>query len=177
MKNSAKYIDKIKRLRDSKLVINVLESIELTCFTCDKSRSNEECNRKAIDETCQQKQINNNLLDAAAVTTQATATAVSFNYSCMTVHRFDSSSKKTISIEKKCSADCRPDMIGCINEQPIQTCTYCCNKNYCNMESAVTKEETYKLARNILEANSSTRLPLNQLIVAINVLFLLLILN
>lgn len=80
----------------------------MTCFTCEKSRSNEECNRKAIDETCEQK------LAASEHLRESSLAPNGRNYSCMTVHKFDA--QNTISIEKKCSTDCRPDMIGCFVE-------------------------------------------------------------
>lgn len=72
----------------------------MICFTCDQSDSNDECNRKAIDEPCHSNTLEKNH--------QPT------NYSCMTIHKFDS--RRTLSIEKKCSNDCKPEMIGCVIE-------------------------------------------------------------
>lgn len=89
----------------------------MTCFTCEKSRSNEECNRQAIDETCEQKLANSH---SNALLTMKSSINMNTNYSCMTVHRFDAVAKKTISVEKKCSNDCRPDMIGCVAEVSSQ---------------------------------------------------------
>lgn len=90
---------------------------QLTCFTCDKSRTNDECNRKAIDEPCQQKLINymNVNLNERAAPSDVVATANSYaaNFSCLTIHKFDAQTLKTIYVEKKCSADCRPQMVGC----------------------------------------------------------------
>ena len=127
----------------------------------------------------------------------------------MTIHRFDA--KRTLSIEKKCATDCRPDMIGCVIEtssnylssfnQQIQVsyrtifslsfipfksdlfllifnilkvCTYCCNKNYCNMNSAGTKEEAYNLGRTIIEAANSASSPNKLITYSFISLFLLL---
>jgi hypothetical protein len=76
---------------------------ELTCFTCDKSISNDECNRKAIDEPCE-------------ITSQdqnSTNSKNNNNFACLTIHKFNSITLETISINKKCSLDCRPDMVGC----------------------------------------------------------------
>jgi hypothetical protein len=72
---------------------------ELTCFTCDKSISNDECNRKAIDEPCK--------------ITNEDKNSTKTNFACLTIHKFNSVTLETISINKKCSLDCRPDMIGC----------------------------------------------------------------
>lgn len=83
---------------------------QLTCFTCDKSNSNEECNRKAIDEPCFQSSDHqtpsNELLFAQNKLDRR-------NIGCLTVHNFDAMSKKTISIEKKCSLNCTMESVGC----------------------------------------------------------------
>jgi hypothetical protein len=101
----------------------------LTCFVCDKSISNEDCNRKAIDEPCSQTKERN-------------------HHSCLTVHQFNSQTLETLFIEKKCIQTCSPELVGCqstINKkhQHIRTCSYCCSKNYCNLESIVNVEQAF----------------------------------
>lgn len=88
----------------------LLISDQLTCFTCDKSKSNDECNRKAIDEPCQQKLMNRLNSNFEIIT----------NYSCLTVHKFDLTTKTTLSIEKKCSIDCKTNMVGCQLSSPLE---------------------------------------------------------
>ena len=66
------------------------KEVDLTCFTCQRSKSNDECNRKAIDEPCDSRRP-----------------------ACLTVHRFNSLTMKTISVEKKCALDCSAKMVGC----------------------------------------------------------------
>lgn len=68
----------------------IKKQVDLTCFTCQRSKSNDECNRKAIDEPCDSRRP-----------------------ACLTVHRFNSLTMKTISVEKKCALDCSAKMVGC----------------------------------------------------------------
>ena len=71
---------------------------DLTCFTCPESIDNNECNTRAIDEKCSD---SNQLVDKKKFS------------GCMTVHRFDSETKKTLTIEKKCVHECNESMVGC----------------------------------------------------------------
>lgn len=75
--------------------------IDLTCFTCQKSSTNENCNTKAIDESCG----SINKLENALANVKMTG--------CMTIHRLNTKTRETIYIEKKCVQKCLPSMVGC----------------------------------------------------------------
>lgn len=109
---------------------------DLTCFTCDKSQSNEACNTKAIDEPCNHSH---------------RGSEKKF-HSCLTVHQFNSNTLETISIEKKCIQECTSEMVGCETSifmsstkkhQHVRTCSYCCSRNYCNLESVINVEQAF----------------------------------
>ncbi len=80
---------------------------ELTCFTCQKSSTNENCNIKAIDESCSQA---NNKLENPLINVKMTG--------CMTIHRFNTLTRETIYIEKKCVQRCLASMVGCTTLLP-----------------------------------------------------------
>jgi hypothetical protein len=70
---------------------------KLTCFTCDISNTNQKCNSQAIDEPCNQQNIGEE----------------EKKQSCMTIHRFNSKTKQTLSVEKQCTTECTPHTVGC----------------------------------------------------------------
>ena len=122
--------------------------LDLTCFTCGKTSSNEECNKNAVDEPC----TNANLTQAGHVSNIN-------KIACMTVHAYNYLNGETISIEKKCALDCTPQMVGCSNDvkQPnARICTYCCNKNYCNMDVAKTQQQAISLGQSLIADNQSS---------------------
>jgi hypothetical protein len=88
--------------------------IDLTCFTCPKSSTNENCNLNAIDETCSQTKNKASALETNAVVKQQAENFAG----CMTVHRFNAITQETIFIEKKCVNECLPSMVGC---EPLAT--------------------------------------------------------
>jgi hypothetical protein len=120
-----------------------LDKNQLTCFACDStSKSNDECNSKAIDQTC-----------SAAATTNSKNAFQDVQFSCMTIHTFNYSSLKTVSIEKKCVQECKITQIGCvsINQHPnLKTCTYCCNQDYCNMNITISNSESTRISNQYL---------------------------
>jgi hypothetical protein len=77
---------------------------QLTCFTCDESSSNEECNKNAIDEPCFLRS------DKSANQTGEARQ----KRACMTVHKFNYLTLKTVSIEKKCTMSCAQETVGCV---------------------------------------------------------------
>ena len=114
---------------------------------------------------------------------------------CLTIHKFNSITLKTISVEKKCARDCQADMVGCsspvlhshksdtvkmhqyvrvswplhfispTSSFPLiltififQTCTYCCNRNYCNFDIASSSQAAFNLTQDALfKSNTSSR--------------------
>jgi len=88
-------------LRDIFIRSNQVEA-DLTCFTCQKSSTNENCNIKAIDESCSQA---NDKLENPLINVKMTG--------CMTIHRFNTMTRETIYIEKKCVQKCTASMVGC----------------------------------------------------------------
>ena len=76
----------------------------------------------------------------------------------MTIYTYDHVEMKTISIEKMCAQECTPQMVGCsINEiQHTTACTYCCNKNYCNMDVAKTEQQAISLAESLFAKNRAS---------------------
>ena len=132
----------------------------LTCFTCDKTGSNDECNKNAVDEPC--------------VSVNSTETVAKF--SCMTVHTYNRLAKKTISVEKKCALDCAPQTVGCTkNPRALHeiTCTYCCNQNYCNMDAAKSTEQALILAESLFTSNVSSHYNASFMLMFILFVFLL----
>lgn len=82
--------------------------IDLTCFTCQKSSTNEICNLNAIDESCSQ--TNNK----ASPQIRSVFRQEPENFAgCMTIHRFNVVTQETIYIEKKCVKECSSSMVGC----------------------------------------------------------------
>lgn len=82
--------------------------IDLTCFTCRKSSTNENCNLNAIDETCSQTK------NKASPQIRSGFRQEPENFAgCMTIHRFNAVTQETIYIEKKCVNECSPSMVGC----------------------------------------------------------------
>jgi hypothetical protein len=73
---------------------NIIAMSDLTCFTCDRSKTNEICNINAVDEKC------------------GKASSIELN-GCMTTHQFNSVTRDTIYVEKKCVQECLPSMVGC----------------------------------------------------------------
>jgi hypothetical protein len=153
---------------------------QLTCFTCEESGSNEECNKNAIDEPCFIREKTLNLTKEAQQ-----------KRACMTVHKFNYLTLKTVSIEKKCTLNCAQETVGCVTLSAgngtntddhirviliklrkclyinqinnlifhLQVCSYCCNKDYCNLDSITNQREAIQLANEFLfEANSSSSL-------------------
>jgi hypothetical protein len=92
---------------------------DLTCFTCAKSKSNYECNRKAIDEPCNQVKLIETKRMKKSAASESTDDDLSLStLACLTVHTFNSLTQKTISVEKKCSLDCNAEMVGCSVKSP-----------------------------------------------------------
>lgn len=75
----------------------------------------------------------------------------------MTIYTYGHVEMKTISIEKMCAQDCTRQMVGCsIDEiRHTTTCTYCCSKNYCNMDVAKTEQQALSLAVSLLAKNGA----------------------
>lgn len=133
-----------------------------TCFTCAKSQSNEDCNRKAIDEPC------------------AHSDEVDSLRACLTVHQFNAHSLETFYIEKKCITKCSPDLVGCQTQVKmsksskkhvhVRTCSYCCSKSYCNLDSVLSEEQ----ALNRTDINSASFNSANSIRSSLNyILFLI----
>ena len=75
----------------------------------------------------------------------------------MTIHKYNHLTARTMSIEKRCSLDCSAQMVGCVKDAVRMheiTCTYCCNKNYCNMDVAKTDQQALSLAESLIAANN-----------------------
>ena len=95
----------------------------MTCFTCSRSRSNDECNRKAIDESC--------AMPSSSPSAAATPGRQP-SYACLTTHRFSVLTSKTIYVEKKCVNDCVSHRSGCVvssmqnatNKDIVQVCVF-----------------------------------------------------
>ena len=79
---------------------NMIAISDLTCFTCDKSKTNEICNINAVDERC------------------GKASPIELN-GCMTTHQFNSVTRETIYVEKKCVQECLPSMVGCTDQNAV----------------------------------------------------------
>ncbi|RNA12821.1 hypothetical protein BpHYR1_037801 [Brachionus plicatilis] len=75
-------------------------SSNLTCFECSSS-SNEACNSKAIDQPC-----------------------TIHNAVCMTTHTFLPDQLQSLSVEKKCVAQCSAELIGCRLSQQLHPTQY-----------------------------------------------------
>ena len=80
----------------------------MTCFTCANSYSNEECNLKAIDEPCALNTSFTNNTNESQGDKEKNP-----NFACLTIHRFDISSSRTISVDKKCTTECSKEIVGC----------------------------------------------------------------
>ena len=89
-------------------ILNLLQFYllgHLTCFTCGKSKTNEDCNKQAIDEPCR--------FDTNSTNKSNNKPIQPKNAACMTIHKFNKLTFKTISVEKKCSVKCDSNIVGC----------------------------------------------------------------
>lgn len=109
---------------------------QLTCFTCSASESNDDCNHKAIDEPCASMTSTHSVSHGDEHSVNQTITMshdTVTKYACMTIHRFDASSLRTVSIEKKCSTVCGPDQVGCVDEPGPNNSTTRVSFKYSNL--------------------------------------------
>ncbi|XP_043206529.1 ly6/PLAUR domain-containing protein 6B-like [Amphibalanus amphitrite] len=82
----------------------------LSCYFCENVQNNYICNRFAIDMPC--------------------PPGTEF---CRTLHIMDSVGDSVV-VNKHCAfADqCRPDLVGCLEQDRQSTCVSCCQAPYCN---------------------------------------------
>ncbi|PVD38112.1 hypothetical protein C0Q70_00723 [Pomacea canaliculata] len=99
---------------------------DITCWTCPDKSDNDSCNNWAPDLTCPK------------------------NHTvCQTRHRFDSITKVSVLVNKRCvqPSDCTDQHIGCtVNARGQEECVSCCDYSYCNQEVPYNRSMALKLS-------------------------------